>query len=431
MSKNKRKSRINQDILLKRTSIYLLLTERSMKVPAKAILQLSPRPRLAIEFELQYGGYDDTGQHEAYGASNEIRPEEILKIRLERGINIDTLLGDIWHMGGGKLSNILVPVEQPLTVVNEGVKINKCNFGLINFPSVWGKQDEQREGTISQNFELQTHLWSIDIKAIEGLPAVDYKLKKSGGSAITHFGHITRTDRQDFSLGELESLLEGLHLFLSFSRGSYCGVAFLSGQDSNGKRVWQQWGSYKVEPWERELPSWVWRMGSERLSSAFAGFWDRFNSAPWADTIAKATHWYLRSNESNELETSIILSHAALERLAFELVGPKSGPTGEWMAKAITQCGIDHKIPASCTDLGKLGNLRGYEHGPHALAEIRNDLVHPERKHGNISPEEQCEAWNLAQWYIELILLHLCDYKGNYWNRLTRKEEDIPMNKVA
>ena len=31
------------------------------------------------------------------------------------------------------------------------------------------------------------------------------------------------------------------------------------------------------------------------------------------------------------------------------------------------------------------------------------------------------EAWNLAQWYLELTLLKLCGYEGSHGNRLNQK----------
>lgn len=67
--------------------------------------------------------------------------------------------------------------------------------------------------------------------------------------------------------------------------------------------------------------------------------------------------------------------------------------------------------------LSKFSNLHQYLEDPRTFVEIRNDFVHPSAKHGPISLEVQGEAWNLGQWYIELLLLKLIGYKGRYWNR--------------
>ena len=55
--------------------------------------------------------------------------------------------------------------------------------------------------------------------------------------------------------------------------------------------------------------------------------------------------------------------------------------------------------------------------GPHALTEIRNSLVHPDKQIGQLDSAYD-EAWNLGLWYLERGLLALCNYSGTYGNRL-------------
>lgn len=424
-------NRINHPIVIQRTAIHLLLAERSVQAPAVAILQLSPRPRVVIEFELK----SDESE-----ASNEMRCQQVIQIRWDQGPTIDVLVGDNWHLGGGKISNILIPIEQPITVFNDNTKINKCKFSLINFPSIWGKQDikytkeinGKPHNFVTQHLKLRAHPWSTKITAVDSLMSLDYKLKREGGSAITHFGSVTQSNGQDFCPKELELFLKALHLFLSFARGSYCGLALLSAQDSNRKRVWQQWGTYKTEPWKRDLATWVCGLQSEMLSTVFEGFWKRFNEQIFHDTISKAIHWYLRSNESSEPEVSIILTQAALERLTFATVGEKSQKEGDWIASALNTMEIDPQVPEHCEELVGLKEEFKWCHGPHALVDVRNDLIHPENRHGAISPEAYLETWDLGQRYIELMLLKLFDHTGQYLNRLRRGQgyqsevEDVP-----
>ena len=199
-------NRINHTIVIQRTAIHLLLAERSVQAPAVAILQLSPRPRVVIEFELK----SDESE-----ASNEMRCQQVIQIRLDQGPTIDVLVGDNWHLGGGKISNILIPIEQPITVFNDNTKINKCKFSLINFPSIWGKQDikytkeinGKPHNVVTQYLKLRAHPWSTKITAVDSRMSLDYKLKREGGSAITHFGSVTQSNGQDFSQKNSSSFL--------------------------------------------------------------------------------------------------------------------------------------------------------------------------------------------------------------------------------
>ena len=113
-----------------------------------------------------------------------------------------------------------------------------------------------------------------------------------------------------------------------------------------------------------------------------------------------------------------------LERLAHKVDGKK---TGKRIAKALLKYGISEKalpIPSdSCPELARLGAEHGWKHGPHALVEIRNSVVHPRPKYGRISARAYYEAWNLGQWYLELMLLRRFEASGDfdYSNRLTQK----------
>ena len=82
--------------------------------------------------------------------------------------------------------------------------------------------------------------------------------------------------------------------------------------------------------------------------------------------------------------------------------------------------GIDYQIPEPCKELRKLQKQLNWSHGPHALVDMRNDLIHPKNRHGKISVNAYSEAWNLGQRYIELMLLKIFGHTGQYLNRLKR-----------
>ena len=56
-----------------------------------------------------------------------------------------------------------------------------------------------------------------------------------------------------------------------------------------------------------------------------------------------------------------------------------------------------------------------------ALTKLRNNAVHP--KKAPVPAGAYYEAWELARWFIELSVLSVIGYQGNYANRLVREFE--------
>ena len=124
--------RINRPVVIRRTTAKLLLDIGEVEVPVTVKLRLSPKPRVVIEFDLRSDEYD---------AGNELRVKNDINLRLNHGLVINALVGDEWTLGGGKLSGLLIPATQPIAVHTENAEIQRCKIALINFPSMWGKQD--------------------------------------------------------------------------------------------------------------------------------------------------------------------------------------------------------------------------------------------------------------------------------------------------
>ncbi|MXY96390.1 MAG: hypothetical protein F4Z29_01260 [Gemmatimonadetes bacterium] len=418
---------INRPVVLDKTVIKFLLNVGVVEASARAILRLSPKPKLVIEFDLP---------SDAYEASNEIRSKPDVKITLAKGQEITALVGDYYLITSDKVSGVLVPEDQPLTVLNVSAAIYRCKFAVINLTNLWGSEDikfsKDGRNLITQHFKIETFPWLIEITGVNRVMSLDLKMRLEGGSAITHCGSIRRTDGLDFDSAQLVPLLEALHLFLSFVRGSYCGLALISGRKASGKRVWQQWGTYKVEPWKRPLPGWAPLSQSESLSLVFQGFWDRLNDAQWGETVTKVMNWYLRSNESDEAEVGIILTQSALESLTFKTVGkkPKGTTEGAWIASALRKMGIDEKLPPECCELLTLQNRFNWTHGPHALVKLRNNLIHADNRLGHVNSDAHWEAWNFGQWCVEMMLLKLFNYTGEYTNRIIHGREHTPKIQV-
>ena len=350
---------------------------------------------------------------------------------MANGARIEVSVGS--YKLGGQIKGALVPVTQPCVVLDTERPLRSVELSILNFPQFFGQQDQWIEVNEKNHrrgaARLQAGPWIVGVTAVPNLDEVRKTLKADGGCAVTHTGVITRSDGGTFCVKDVRVLLSGLRAFLSFARGASCGIANVEGRDRSGEQSWVRWGSQHVKAWDNRQ-SWLTRVdGGDVLTKVFPGFWKRFSEdATWRESIRRSIDWYLNSNES-AMHVGIILTQAALERLSFQILErPKKRkePPGKFIREAMGRLNLEAQIPPHCPELEELRRVNNWDNGPHALVEIRDDLVHPENRHGWISLSTNYEARNLGQWYIELMLLKLFDYQGSYRNRLTQELETVP-----
>ena len=380
-------------------------------LPARVTMSLSPVPRVFIEITTPGMAVALANSLYRFGA----KP----KLRLPSGPEIEAF---VMEVAIGKVCrSLLVPTQQPVTVIQTGEHLWFVKFNIINFPSL----NQRTRPAI-----LQADPWRIEIRPVAEHSKITKTLKMESGYAVTHEGSIRRSDGEPFSVEEARKLLDGLHLFLSFAQGGDCGVTLISGSDENGEPAWEQWGTYSVFPWF-DLSSWLdhRRNNDDALSTAFPGFWRKVEQTIDVpdDPVRVTLYWYLRSNETNAPQAGIILTQAALERLARQLLPSKRYKTLNSAARKIRavlqDAGIDTVIPQCLKELRTVRKAKGICDGPEILSEIRNDLVHAKMR-ANVCLDAYLEARDLGQWYVELLLLKLFGYNGKYANRLAYKYED-------
>ena len=137
---------------------------------------------------------------------------------------------------------------------------------------------------------------------------------------------------------------------------------------------------------------------------------------------------YAEANRDEvDVKPSLMLAQSALELLSW-LTLVESGAISADGFRALTasdhirlllrECRVPSAIPPLLEDLAKAARGSKLD-GPAILVEVRNGLVHPGKKRSrNITPFVLTQAWHLSMWYLELALLHVFEYRGQYCNRL-------------
>jgi len=318
-------------------------------------------------------------------------------------------------------------------VMNTASECSNMMFQVVNFTNYMGTAISFTQNSYSRGrMELSTDGWQIILDQTPNCSDLEKQLKKDGGYAITHTGRIERVDGSSFSIADGHRIIDRIRLFLSFCRGRFVGIPFIRGIDSSGNHVYEEWLPAIVSPW-KGVRSWLPEHNIGDVTKAFCHFNYLCNNQDWYDSILAAIHWYIFANENlTRLEGSIALAQIAMERLS-------------WMKMVIDQCAISqdgfNRLCASDNFnilFNHLGIPRGIPSELHKLCaycksshisslsecitQFRNDIVHPPKKN-KTSPDKDTlyEAYNASIWALELVILALIQYRGQYVSRVNPK----------
>jgi hypothetical protein len=387
---------------------------------ANFVLRLSPYPRLAVSMRLPSSARTDG-----------ITAAEIPALRARFSVLPPTQLPAI---AGPTLS--LHPNPDRIEIFRARFKrIRKVVFHVVNFYDF----DLSEHYSVFSTKTVITRLdrvllthgsWRVSIQALPETADLVRKLRADSGSAITHVGTIERARHGLFRTRDAEAVLEVVRLFLSFARGSFVSCSLVVG--FNGESAcWERWGSTLLYSWRGYL-GWFSGRPATMLEGVFPGFMDLLQDPLRGASIREVLYWYLRANNSSEgpgVDGGIILAQAALEKLAWihlvehqKLVSRTrfdNWGAADRMLNLLVKTGIPTSIPSELKGLTKTARDEGWIDGPTALARIRNDLVHAKKRYMVGAQNPFFEAWSLAQRYIELVILRLSQFNGEYTDRIS------------
>jgi hypothetical protein len=343
------------------------------------------------------------------------------------------------HILMGRMENRSDPLISG--IINEfnmgcGDNLQYIMFHVVNFRDYNGVGVRNESTTTIWNGRamIEAGDWRVTLDKRPGGNPLFEELKALSGYAITHIGKLERIDGRPFSVDDADEMREALYRYLSFCSGFWVAPILLVGFDASGNKVFEQWRSAKIERW-RNVSSWFNDMSTNGLTAGFPGFLERWRDETWNEPLLLALHWYGEANMSaGGVEGSVILAQAAFEVLAWTLLvedkqvlsedGFQKLPAMDKLRLLISDCGIPLGIPTSLSHLMAIAGAENWKDGPQALTEIRNALVHSNpkkrRKVLGASAEVRHDASDLSLWYLELVLLRIFGYQGEYADRLVR-----------
>lgn len=418
-----------KSILLRRDTAKLLTKNEVYIGVGEARLDLLPQPRVHC-----YGSF------ECQSVSSSI------KACYSSGDDYRFFLGSLGIPGfdvsrnvslgnSGELRIIWQPASEPVSATgNESTQIDSVVFHVFNFVEFIGSRRssvQENGGTrIIEHIDLSCDEWTGEIRSLPSTADSFKVLKAEGGCRLTHVGRFSKSDGSSFTGNEANEYLRSTCNALSFAKGAWCYPVCPVGFDTQGNRVWESWLSPK-EHWQKPQ-SWFSPHHGSQLSEMFAKYSKQTSDSRWRTALEEVIYRYLNANKSHgstSVNVGIISAQAAIERISSEyIVNDKRLITANQFSKKrasdrfrflIQQLNIASEIPDHTPVLQKLAYSRNWEDAPHALTDIRNALVHPNRtEDGRFNANVYFEAWNLWLWYLEMAILAICGYNNTYENRL-------------
>jgi hypothetical protein len=341
----------------------------------------------------------------------------------------------------GEISVTLVPAKEPVSILgDDSTPVQWVIFHLFNFKKFISKRrssfkivnDKKEVIKVIEHIEMFWQDWQVEIKSLPETEDTFKALKDKGGYGVTHIGCIRKKNGLSFLGKDAKEMLYALRYFFSFANGYWCPPVLCVGFNSNDEKIWEMWNSPK-EPWHSSVLSWNDPHNSNQLADFFQGFMEKQSDESWKTAICEVIYWYLNSNlDSYSKDAGIILTQAAIERLSFEYAvqskklitseGFKALRASDKFRLLFSSLDIPIELPSYLSTIQNLARQYNWLDAPHALTEIRNSLVHPEHKKiGKFGTTVIFETWNLGLWYLEMVILRVCEYHGTYSNRLTQK----------
>jgi len=316
----------------------------------------------------------------------------------------------------------LIPLSSPVCV-DTNSPILRVNAAIINLSNYWFDHPQKLD------FRLEDGTWVFEFTPVEESTFLYPRELQSKLYFFSYHLTLRRADGSTFTCLDAHQQLNLLSTFLSFCTEHWVSAALVEGVDETGAVVMEEWGTRMVAP-RHEPSNWLDAHHGSAMVEAFPGFARLMLDADWKEAVRTAVYWYVRA-DTNHVgpDGAIILLQAALERLAWHILVQqrraisedsfsKRLPAADQLRLLLDTSSIPLELPVDLAQLTMVGKGANWVDGPQAFVEVRNQIVHPRKRHKMKGARAYYEALQLGKWYLELILLRAFGFNGLYAKRL-------------
>ncbi|OSB12505.1 hypothetical protein B2H97_05265 [Paraclostridium bifermentans] len=320
--------------------------------------------------------------------------------------------------------------------------VDYIDFHIVNFDKKQGTLIKYMDKLFAGRIEFEISGYEIIIdKRYDYKKELYEELRFKNGSIITHIGRIKRKDNKVFKSTYIFKLLDEISDTLSFLAGRYIGICMVMGYKDN-QNTFRLWKESLTTPF-KYVPTWSDTIANHHNIEKYMNLMCRkLHDSYYGPALKHVVDWYIESIDNISIENNVVSLQIALETLSYVVVVEKNKIlTDVEFEKNTASDNIRILLDACSIYYGKeeLNLFNAYIYnkfndGVDIFTYFRNKVVHPTRKtkRANLTVEDMWNILQIGTRYVELVVLYIINYKGEYSNRLNDRcygeVEVVPWN---
>ena len=281
------------------------------------------------------------------------------------------------------------------------------------------------------------------------LPGWDLTIEADTDGRPSGFAHIIEATptRRPVTAEDVEHLGYRLFILLSFLRGSEIGIGPIVGLGADSGIVWARWTPPRAKQ-TGGRHRWCWPgLVPVALPALASGMSTLAAERGLEIAVLRATELLLTANDASgglPLDVRIPVVASGLELMAWSVLQhcgwltSHTANSRQLQARArlrllLKWAGVPTELPHGFSALRRRALEQREPEGPELVFWLRNRLVHPPKSATDPDwpkGDEMIEGLTLALWYLELSILRVLGYQGEYVSRLVQRGWEGDTTKV-